>query len=503
MITQKLALIYNRHTFLDLPMFWQLFKRYWFISLCIPIVVAGFCFKAYVEQDFIYEKEVRFKVLEAKESVNSVMTPMSSTAEGDELDKLKPVHKILTSWKFKQEIANELISFAEFSQLKFKTEKEGVLTGNDLRVNCEDVANCLIDKVSDSLQSHIKVKDNKLTGDASIFFFTYNQSLLAELENIVVSKLQAYRVSELKSELADELKEFRIIVGNKEVELQNSIDRETVGQEKVLDKKAQDVTDQIKDLQEILNERKSELYQARRRLNLIESEYKTSITSKSRVEYEKKEKLEAEIKDIRNNIQALTLAPINRGSTNWFVLQELRQTLRKRQNDLAELGSVDKLTEAKDKFEKVKNEEIPDAKIQVNVLKDNVRKVEKEIAKLKTQRDKILEEKNNLGAGVSKYQGKVAELQRLRVQLSSLEMEMAQVKSDLKFEEFNPFLETQFTHSKGKLIVIWFALSLFFAMVYCMIRFFFDDRIYSEREIKALYPNLQVIKANVEFERAA
>lgn len=508
MIGKKFALIYNKNTFIDLEFFSKLAWRYKFTAVLIPISLLGALSFLYLNQDMIYKKEVRFSAVknvdEKKQAspVGGLSGLVGAEAPNASLN-LSEIKNLTSSWEFYQKMAKKIINYPTFSTLKLKDNSGKVLPTNQMLKECNGQAACILEKISESVPKHFILKNNRESESVSIVVHGYEENFVNDFEMWIVTEIQGNRQEEVKQLLKEKVRGLDKIIADKSSAESNSENLKALGEESTIKEKINDYNEQIKDLQNILNEKQAELFQLDLRIDRLRKEKRVSLTDNDRINFEQKKKLESEIKDLRKNIQLLSADAYKFDETNKTIIKELRSELSIKESELKTIGSVNELVESKDDFAKKKNDSLPELLITSDVLKENVLKISSELSKLQEERADLIDYKNKLKEKIDVYKVNNREILDLRNERNGYQLRLLDVKSDLKFEAFNPYVEELDSHSLKKIVLLWIVLSFFLTVFYLMLRFFFDDKIYSEYELKSIFPGLKVINSEIDFDLSA
>ena len=154
-----------------------------------------------------------------------------------------------------------------------------------------------------------------------------------------------------------------------------------------------------------------------------------------------------------------------------------------------------------DKFNETQDSKSNYTQKDYNVLREKIKKEQAEYDKTKEELDKLQVEHAEVSRKLDDMKPNTGYLDLLEKKLISLKLLSSTITTDLVVDNIGNNIKIHKNASLSKYLVFATISSIFFIFLLTVIRYLFDQKIYSEDDVKVFFEDLEVIGNTPEFEK--
>jgi len=203
--------------------------------------------------------------------------------------------------------------------------------------------------------------------------------------------------------------------------------------------------------------------------------------------------LRSRIDEVRQNIASLSSVPeASRSDSDRVILANLNDELKKLESKISN-SFTDNEKRFSDEFGKQQEMNEKTFEFEYSVAKNKILKLTKEYEEARLKLDEVSKDKISKDATITKLKGDLEFLKNLETKQMSLKLMSSTMTSDLVFEDVAKRAREFRRSSVVKIFLFCFFIVAFLYMISIVVRYFLDDKIYSEDDLKNHFKNLDFI----------
>lgn len=487
---EKLNNLLDETTILNFRLLWKLVGRYRSHLFVAFLMFAVYFSYSYFSQPIIFSVSVPLKSVE-KHTLSSDMSSLLPLDSNYSLT-TEELNVAFGSYEFIKSFAREVLKDPIFKSLNFGSIVNGKnLFGTDIYTKCRGNESCMVDRLTDQLG----------------LMYAIEPGLIDKRFVLVVSGLDENTVFELSRILAKAIEKSRIenrkYLVNKEIVSVESLLKET---HSVIDglngfvvlEEFERINVEITDLKEKVRVLQMQISNEGSMVSALEAkvaENKRTIRKASKIDKMSRAQqvtLRKKLDDVRINIASLINVPKkDRSSEDEAVLKELNYELSLLEKKYGE--NIKNDNELSDDFGKLQVQSENNFEFDFMVAKNKLLKITMEYEEAKNRLEELNKERILKESTVSRLKSDFDFLKNLESKLMSLKLMSSTMTTDLIFEDMSRKAREFRRSSAIKIFLFCFFLVLFVYGVSIVVRYFFDDKIYSEDDLKNHFKNLDFI----------
>lgn len=487
----KFNQLLNENTIVDFRLLWKLALRYrGHLIIAFVLFCTIFSYNYYV-QPIIYAVNVPLKAI----SNHTVAQDLSALLPVDNANavNLSELKISMENYSFLKSFSEMVIADPEFDKFNLgpvTTNKN--IYGKDLAKNCGIDKECLVAQLVNILRGAFQVEQG-LTENR--FILTVNareKQTVQKITSILLKALELNRVHVRQYLVLKEIQSVSKLIAESRSIMQKMDGYKALEDQEKLQNNIFDLKERIRMLQGSSSQEMANLTTLESRL----SENKKSTRRKvaeSREEFEFIQKAQARLIEIKQNIIILTNLPEDkRTDTDKSIVTQLKAE-RERLSRLLPPETHRKIMEMTENFVEGQRNKSGDYEFDYQVAKNKLEKLNKDYEASKSELNEMLQEKILNENKVVGMKADLDFLKNLESKLMSLKLLNATMTSDIYFEDVSSVAKEYRQSTYLKIFLFSFAITLFLYLFSILIRFFMDDRIYGEEEIRSHLKNLDFV----------
>jgi len=497
---RKFNSLLNDVTILNFPLIGKLLRRYYLISITIPVMAIGVSVYFYSIQNVLYETNVGFSDASTK-NLSPTNTIADLVGENQIIIAEEDVLAMRNDWVFNQKLAKKIYKLPDLYSLDFN----GVGTRNKISTNillekCQHDEECSVRTLLGSLPSLYNIVAEATPGRYRLIVVTLEEKTSKIILREVAKLIEEDRVVYLKNIVDKKIEATEKLIKQQNVD----IDADNMMN---LSNRQVNLKNQIEEIKNGMRNLSQSIANNKLQFNTLELELAQFNKSKSigaadskRVNYEKYVKLNQEVLDLRTNLSLLTQ---NTAMSEYEkkVVVELEARLQTKLSELEKLGDVSRSVSGIDKFNETQDSKSNYTQKDYNVLREKIKKEQAEYDKTKEELDKLQVEHAEVSRKLDDMKPNTGYLDLLEKKLISLKLLSSTITTDLVVDNIGNNIKIHKNASLSKYLVFATISSIFFIFLLTVIRYLFDQKIYSEDDVKVFFEDLEVIGNTPEFEK--
>jgi hypothetical protein len=488
---EKLNNLLDETTILNFRLLWKLVGRYrTHLTVAILLLIAIFSY-SYFSQPIIFSVSVPLKTIE-KHTVSSDLSSLLPV-ENTSIVSLNELNVSFGSYAFIKNLANDVIDNPMFSRLNHGAINTGKnLFGYELKKNCKNDKVCMIDVLTNHLGMMYAIEQGQTENRFVLVVSGLDEKSVLELSQVLIKTIEKNRI------------ETRRYLVTKEIESVDNLIKESRGLITELDgfnllednEKVQlemtDLKEKIRSLQSAINSETSTLSALEARV--LENKKNIEKVSKvDRLTRVQDSTLRTRIDEVRQNIASLSSVPeAGRSESDKVILKNLNEELKKLESKISTSFS-DNEKRFSDEFGKQQEMYEKTYEFEYSVAKNKILKLTREYEESRLKLDEISKDKISKDATITKLRGDLEFLKNLETKQMSLKLMSSTMTSDLVFEDVAKRAREFRRSSIIKIFLFCFFIVSFVYLISIITRYFLDDKIYSEDDLKNHFKNLDFI----------
>lgn len=407
------------------------------------------------------------------------------------------------SYEFHSHLAKLIVASPRFEEMSFTSLKaKSLKTWKDDFGSCLGVPACEIERVAGLVGQHIDLKKG-----ASPDRYTYQISALdANTINIMtplfIKAIQEFRVKTIQAVYANQQKLVEEMLENSRMEMSSKGGMEALNQIKSNELELQELKEKISGLQNTINADASALSIMEFKLKETHSLARgMDVGESEKLKAEKLRRKQAKMNDLRQNIAALNSLPeADRTPSDQMVLKQIQQELLVIEAEIQKISSHTIRFSEKENFNTVQQSYKNNLDFDYNVLKKKLNQEKSEHEALTKEAQALIEENISLENDSSSLKQDVEAIKALDSRLVTIKMMISTAESDMIFETYGEGLDEFQRSSQTQNLLFSFIISFGIVFIVLLVRYFFDDRIYEEHEIRKCFKDLPIIGKTPDFD---
>jgi len=497
---KKMNIILDETTVLNFPFIGKLIRRYWFVSLIIPLVALIFGVVKYSSQNTIFQTSHAFKnTAESASSSSAFASILGEKNRG--LDETEIV-AIANSIDFQFKLAEVLMEDQGFSNLNFNSiNAEKPVPQSSFFAHCGSEKECVRRTVATLLPSLYSVVPDKgiinryLVIVRSLDAFT-SKSLLKALSILIESD----RVKTIQSTITQQIKLSEELIETKRKELEEGDINTQRDRYKFLVSELEDLDRKLNSIRHNFFVMKQNLSQAETILEQTLKVRKKGVNVNELLKGEKAAALELRISQLREDLNSLEISKGQFGGKDQVIITQIKEEIKDKQKQLDAIGAFKRSISSVSDFVKSKDKTSPNQEFDYVVLKKRFDEMKNEYDNMVSNRENMVKEMTQLENHLDKYKPTIEFLKLLEQKSVQLKIAESTVVSDLSFDTLPSDVASFKKTSLGKILFISLASGIFFMFVAVLSRYFMDGRIYDEYELQSVFKDLEIIGNTPDFQ---
>lgn len=496
----KMNIILDETTVLNFPFIGKLVKRYWLISLLLPIAALAFGLFKYSSQNTIFQSNHGFK--NTAESANPSSAIASMLGERNRgLDETEII-SIANSVDFQYKLAEVLMNKQEFSKLNFNainTEKQ--VPQSSFFAHCGSEKDCVKKTLAGILPALYSIVPDKGVINRYVVIVRTLDEMTSRLILNELSKLvEEDRIKNIQSTISQQIKLSEELIQDKKVELDAADINSQRDRFKFLESEIIDVDRKLGSYRNTFFTLKQNLSQAETILSETLKTRNKKVNINELMKNEKAEALENRISQLREDLNSLEVSKSHFGGKDQSIISQIRKEISDKENELKAIGNFKRSISSVTQFVKMKDKSSPNQEFDYAVLKKRFDEMKKEYDGLVESRESMVKEITQLENHLDKFKPSIEFLRLLEQKYVQLKLAESTVVSDMSFDTLPTDVFSYKKTSLGKIILISIASGLFFMLLAILGRYFMDGRIYDEYELKSVFKDLEIIGNTPDFQ---
>lgn len=498
---KKFNAILDDTTIINFIFFGRLMKRYYVLSIIIPVLVFSYAAFYYTNQNIVYIKNINFTFKKddtnsPSEAIAKLVGEKSTQLESSDIIAItkSPDFKVLLS----KNLSNDpRISKITFSNLKSKDIKLAEQEFSSCNENQSCVQNLIEKKVSnffslaqnDLIDKMMKLQVKTLTPLSSDVI----------LDNVHKTLIE-FRLSQIKRSIIEQKKISQQLISEKKEELKEIKYDEAVNQ-MAHDRSALDaLSKSISNLESLYQRQKLDA-------EVTETQYQQTKKVGNRTSEADKDTLEhiaqlsKKIKNLKADITALQISQGNISQEDSMIVDKLKNDLKNKQNRLKKLKSKSKVTFLDSKFIENKTQRSKNLEFEYKVSKKQIEKTKIQLKKMRKAKEKLISRIEYNDIILAKGKPTAEYIRLLSNKLMQLKILESTIISDIVFDTKPSPTKAYRRTTKIKVGIFSGFITLFILFFTIFLRYMLDPRIYDEYELQKTFEDLDVIGKTPEFNK--
>lgn len=489
---EKLLGLLHEGTIINTRMLWILVSRYkmhFFISLLFFIGLVTYHYKT---QPTINVIKVPLKTITS----HKISTDLSSLLPVDNSNSvtLEELQITLTSPAFLNNVAIEIVKDKNFSNLNFANLKsKKAYWGRDLIQACatSSVKDCINASVSSKLKDLFLIERGLTENRFSLVVSTVEKNTANVLARVLPKEIEKDRIKIRQYTILKEINNVGSLIEESRSMMKSMGGYAAIEEHEKLQNNIADLKERIKMLQynsslEMANATSLEA-------KLAENKRTTRENKKPLENYDSILKAHARLNEVKLNLNSLTLIPeSDRTASDRLIISQLVQEQKRLLKIVPEKDFM-KVVAHSESFKEKQFEISGNYKFDYLVSKNKIAKLKEDYELAKKELNSLMQKKLAAEVKVNGMKSDLDFLKNLESKMMSLKLLSATMNSDLIFEDIDQEAREFKSASLGKIVLFGFLMTLFLYLISIFIRFFLDDRIYGEEDIRLYFKGLDFV----------
>lgn len=488
---EKLNNLLDETTILNFRLLWKLVGRYRTHLTVAFFLFVGLFSYSYFSQPIIFSVSVPLKTIE-KHTVSSDLSSLLPV-ENTSIVSLNELNVSFGSYAFIKNLANDVVDSPVFSRLNYGAINTGKnLYGYEIKKTCQNDRACMIDTLTNHLGMMYAIEQGQTENRFVLVVSGLDEKSVLELSQVLIKTIEKNRI------------ETRRYLVTKEIESVDNLIKESRGIIAELDgfnllEENEKVQAEMTDLREKTRSLQASINAETSTLSALEArvlENKKNIEKVSKVDRLTRVQdstLRSRIDEVRQNIASLSSVPeASRSDSDRVILSNLNEELKKLESKISN-SFTDNEKRFSDEFGKQQEMNEKTFEFEYSVAKNKILKLTKEYEEARLKLEEVSKDKISKDATITKLKGDLEFLKNLETKQMSLKLMSSTMTSDLVFEDVAKRAREFRRSSVIKIFLFCFFIVAFLYMISIVVRYFLDDKIYSEDDLKNHFKNLDFI----------
>ncbi|MBC7713354.1 MAG: hypothetical protein H7177_08445 [Rhizobacter sp.] len=502
---RKLSAVLDEVTFLNFPFLWKQILRYRWLMPLFPILFIG-CMLTFQKTQFtIYSLNLESKIASKPGTGVTSGIAQSIMLDGQSAITYEDLSALIASYEFQHLIAQEIVSSTDFPGMNFTLiNATAVRNWKSIFGSCGGNKDCETELVTNMISRFYDVKKGQTEGRFTFTVTSLDPMTTQKLARFMIDSITKSRVKATQTIYVQQALHAEEMIQKSREEMAGHGGVEVLAQYKANEQKIVELKEKITALQNIANSDLSSLSTMEFKLKeTIQGRAVADVYSDNRyaLNAEKFKNKIAKADDLRQNIATLSSIPASeRTQSDELILIQLQSDLKNLEKEVNFSTKNAKQLSDDDSFQiaQLSNKNYLDFEFQV--LKKKIAKEQNEIKTHGAALGKTIQDNLILESSSSVLRQDMEYIKLLESKMISIKLMIATITPDLLFEKYNTQLD-EFNRSsaiKNILFAFLFSFSIYFCAV--LFRYFLDDRLYEEHEIKKCFADLVIIGKTPDFD---
>lgn len=487
----KFNLLLNENTIVDFKLLWKLSKRYrshliFSVLLCVTIFSLQF-----------YLQPVRFSVSVPLKTVSnhtvatdlSALLPVDNSA-GLSLNELKIS---LESATFLKSYVDLVIKDQSFNTLNFGAINGTTdVRGKEFKLICKNKFECVHDKVTKALGATFNVDQGLTENRFTLTINAKDKQTAQKVTPILLKAIEAYRIQAKQYLVQKEIVGVGNLMSESRLLIQQMDGYKALEDQERLQNNILDLKEKIRHLQNSISIESANVSSLESRLNQNRKTTRRK-TGESRENYERVQKLQVRLIEVKQNIAILTNVPEEKRSVGDHLI--IKQLKEERTALLAilpdEFGR--KTIEVNENFLDGQINKTGDFEFDFTVAKNKLDALNRDYEAVKNELNTLLQQKLANENKVVSMKADLEFLKSLENKQMSLKLLNATLTSDLFYEDGGANAREYRQATVLRIMLFSFFTTFFIYVLSLVVRFFVDDKIYGADEMRSHLKGLDFI----------
>jgi hypothetical protein len=493
----KLHAVLHEVTFLDFSFIWGQAKRYRRVLLLLPILFLGFSYLFESTQFTVYTQELNVRILDKNESLpkSMLVTPPTPVS-------FEELSASLTNFEFRHIFSESIVTDESFSSLDFTSVMAtSKVNHQKLFGHCLKKNECIMDVVTGLVENFYSIESGRSENRFVINVSSTSDTTTRNLSRIFIKSVEFYRRSTAQKIFQQQIVQIDELIKTTRDQLY------AMGGVSIL-QKYEDNKLKLKALRYQMNNLETQIAGDQSLSLSMESRVKeTGQRTKGRyadesekLSVEKLKKQLLKMNDLRLNLGALNaLSERELTSSERLVMEEIKQELKVLEKD-TKLASLDtKRIAEEDFFNQSAISQKSSISYEKKVIENKIQREKESVKNLQVEIDNFVKENYKIENESTILKQDLETIKILETKLITTKLMMTTTTSDLLFEKYSHELSEFNRSSKTKNFLFAFLTSFSLIFILVIFRYFLDDRIYEEHELRTCFKDLNIIGKTPEF----
>ncbi len=492
---RKLEPVIHDISVVNFPFIWTRIKRYKSYLLLLPFIMAGIGFFLFKTQFVIYRQYLPIKV--ASEVLKGELSRSQLQLNFNEL------LATTGSYEFHSLLAKQIVANPRFKEMNFTPLKANSLNSwQDVFGTCRGAVDCETKRLSGFISQFISVEKGTSDERYTFILTSLDAETLKILTPIFIDTVGMFRVQSIQTSYQKHEELLKDMLKKTQHEFTQEENIDSLNKFKINELRLHDLKEDIHSLQKTINDDTSKLTSVE--LHLKEAQSLTRDLNVSTREKLKSEELRmklAKMNELRTNIAALkSLDSKSRSSSDEVFLKHIQRELELTEKEVSMSSRRTVRISEGENFNSAQQSNKSSLNFQYNILKKKIEKEKAKIDILMSEASFLINSNSILEAKTVGLAQEMETIKELSSRLHTIRLMNSTIKSDIYFEDFADNLDEFHRSSPTKNFLFSFIISLLIISIVLAVRYFSDDQLIGEYEIKKCFNDLTIIGKAPEFD---
>lgn len=490
---EKVSHLLNENTIINFRLLFKLGVRY---RLHFIIAVAlFFCIFSlnYYKQPVIYEIGVPLKIISPHSGGGADLALTTLIPIDNNATTLSELKTLTENYSFLKTYAELVISDQEFDSMNFAVITSGKsILGRELNEMCVRSKDCLIERLVNYLKNSFQINSGTTENRFKLTVNTLNKRTVQRLAPILIKAIEANRIQARQYVVLKESQNVGKLIDESRSVMEKMESHKVLEEQERLQNDIIDLKEKIRMLQHSTSTESGNAASLESRL--AESKKFTNAEDPNNTYVmEKMKKAHVRLAEVKQNIFMLSNISANlRSVADTAILNQLKEEQAK----LLKIVPMDqerKVMETNEKFIEGQRGKSSDYALDYLVTKNKLSKLTQEYEDAKGELSKLLQQKIANENKVAGMKTDIEFLKSLEAKQMTLKLFSATMTSDLLFEDGSMAVSEYRQVTFSKFLLFSFSVTFFLYVISILMRYFADDKIYGEDEVRRHLKNLDFV----------
>lgn len=407
---------------------------------------------------------------------------------------------MITSYSFIKMLAAEIVKEPQFHKMNFSSIiARKKISGFEILSNCKASLECATDAITNYLGPLYSLEQGLTDDRYKLTVNTLDEMTSFQISKALVRVIEKKRIEVRQYLINKEISSVTKLIAESRDLLEKQDSFSLIEEEEKTSQKILELKERLKIYQsslsvevENMSSLEAKIVENRRVLNKSKQIGGFSKT-KSRL-------MQQKIADLRSNIVAFSSIPEeNRSKADSLILEQLKDELSSLEHRSPAEGSL-KNQEIEEAFGDSQRGKENDFKFDYLVSKNKVASLQADYEKFQQELSELQKNKVSREAVIEKFKSELEFIKNLEAKQLSLKLMSSTMTSDLQFEDSGKNIEELRKLSLLKTFSFALFISLFLVILSLVLRYLFDDTIYTQDDILPYLQGLDFIGEAPSFE---